>query len=51
MRKTVLSQRDINKDKSGGKKVGYVGTMEVSLIYQKVMETTWHDESEYRILP
>lgn len=50
MRKTVLSQRDINKDKSGGKKVGHVGTMEVLLIYQKVMETTWHDESEYRIL-
>lgn len=40
IRKTVLRQRDINKDKSGGKKVGNVRTMEVLLIYQKVIGGT-----------
>jgi len=51
IRKTVLRQRDINKDKSGGKKVGNVRTMEVLLIYQKMMGDTWHDKREYWILP
>ena len=51
IRKTVLRQRDINKDKSGGKKVGNVRTMEVLLIYQKMMGDTWHDKRQYWILP
>ena len=33
MTKTVLRQRDIIKDKSGGKKVGNVRTMEALVIY------------------
>lgn len=54
IRKTVLRQRDINKDKSGGKKVGNVRTSDygsVTYISESDWGDTWHDKREYWILP